>query len=43
MGGPILTISTSCDVLLHKDLPFGGQNDCTCVKFFSGINLFNHN
>jgi len=38
MGGPIYT---SYDVFLHKELPFGGLIDCTCVKIFSGINIFN--
>jgi len=27
------------DVCLHKELPFGDHDDCTCVKIFSGINL----
>jgi len=31
-GGPILTIYTSYDVFLRKELPFRGRNDCTCVK-----------
>ena len=39
MGGPTLTICTSYDVFLHKELPFGGCGDCICVKIFSGINF----
>jgi len=26
----------SYDVILHKELPFMGSDDCTCVKIFSG-------
>jgi len=37
MGGPILTIYTSFDVLLRKELPFGSRYDCSCVKMFSGL------
>jgi len=29
---PILTIYTSYDLFLCKELPFGGGDDCTCVK-----------
>jgi len=29
-----------CDMFLHKELPFGGRSDCTCIKIFGGINLF---
>jgi len=25
------------DMFLHKELPFGGRDVCTCVKSFSGI------
>ena len=31
----------SDDVFLRKELPFGGYDDCTCVKIFSSINFFN--
>jgi len=34
MDGPILVICTSYDVFLHKELPFGGCDDCTDVKIF---------
>jgi len=37
MGGPILTVYTSYDVFLHKELPFGGHDECTCREIFSGI------
>jgi len=37
MGGQTLIINTSYDVFLCKELPFGGRDDCTCVKIFSGI------
>ena len=36
-GGPILTICTSYHVFLRKKLPFGGPDDCICVKNFSGV------
>jgi len=26
-GGPILMIYTSCDVFLHKEVPFGGLDE----------------
>ena len=39
--GPILTIYTSHDMFLRKELPLGSCNDCTCVKTFSGVNFFN--
>jgi len=39
--GPILTMCTSYDVLLHKELPFGSRDDGTCVKIFSGDEFFN--
>ena len=39
MGGPILTIYTSYDVFLRKELPYAGRNDCICVKIFSGVIL----
>lgn len=32
-------IYTSYDVFLGKELPFGGCDDCICVKIFSGINF----
>ena len=35
----ILVIYTSYDVFLRKELPFGGCDDCTCIKIFSGINF----
>ena len=42
VGGLILTIciprGLRC-VLSHKELPFEGRNDCTCVKIFSGVNI----
>jgi len=41
MGGPILTIYTSYDVFLHKEVPFLGRDDRVCIKIFSGINFFN--
>jgi len=31
-SGPFLTICTSYDVLLVKEMPFGGFDDCTWVK-----------
>jgi len=37
MGGPIITIHMSCAVFLHKELSFASCDDCTCIKFFSGI------
>jgi len=40
MAGPILTINTSYDISLHKELRFDDRNDCTCVKIFSGVNVF---
>jgi len=39
-GGPFLIIYTSYDVLLRKELHFGGHNDLTCIKIFSGVNFF---
>jgi len=27
------------DVFLRKKLPFGGRDDCTGMKIFSGINF----
>ena len=39
MGGPILMIYTLHDIVLLKELPFGGHDDCTCIKIFSGINF----
>jgi len=38
-GGPILAIYTLYDVSLCKELPFGGHDDCTCIKIFSSINF----
>jgi len=32
-GGPALTIYTSYDVFLHKELPFEGCNDVRTVIF----------
>jgi len=37
--GPILTIYTSHDMFLRKELPLGSCNDCTCVKTFSDVNF----
>jgi len=31
------------DMCLHKEVPFGGGYDCTCIKIFSGANFFNRN
>jgi len=28
----ILTICTSHGVFLRKELPFGGRDDCACIK-----------
>jgi len=42
MGEPILTIYTSYDVFLWKELAFGGRDDFTCIKSFSGINFVNN-
>jgi len=39
IGEPILTIYMSYVVFLHKELPFGGRGDCTCIKIFSGNNF----
>jgi len=33
----ILTIYMSYDVLLCKELPFGGCNHCTCFTNFRGV------
>jgi len=38
-----LTIYTSYDVFLHKQLLLGGHDDCTGIKIFSGIKFFNRN
>ena len=38
--GPILNIYMSYDMVLCKELPFGGCDDCTCVKTFSGNTLY---
>jgi len=35
-----LMICTSYDMFLRKDLPFGGRDDCTSIKIFSGVNFF---
>jgi len=40
-GGPIVTIYTSYDVFLRNELPFGGLDDCNCVKFLVAFILFN--
>jgi len=42
MFGPILMIYMLYDVFLHKELPFGGFSDCTCIKIFGGIYILNH-
>jgi len=39
-GGPILTIYTSYDVLLRKELSFSGRDDCTCVKILVAFIFF---
>jgi len=39
-AGPMLTINTSYDQFLHKELRFDDRDDCTCVKIFSGVNVF---
>jgi len=36
-GVPILTICTSCDLFLRKELPFEGNDNCTCIKICNGI------
>jgi len=33
------TIYTSYDVLLCRELPFGGRDDCTGIKNFNGISF----
>jgi len=43
MGKPILTIYTSYDVFLLKELPFDGSKDCIGIKIFSGVNFVNRN
>jgi len=40
-GGPILTTYASYD--MRKEMPFGGHDDCICVKMFSGVNFINRN
>jgi len=35
--GPILTIYTSYNVFLLKKLPFGGRDNCTCIKFLVAL------
>jgi len=39
MGGLVLMIYALYDVFSRKELAFGGHNDCTCLKIFSGINV----
>jgi len=29
----------SYEAFLHTEMPFGGHDDCTCIKIFSGINF----
>ena len=36
-GGLDLTIYTSYDVFLRKQLPFGSRDDCTCVEIVNGV------
>ena len=38
-GELMLTIYMLYDMFLRKELPFGGQDDCTCIKMFCGINF----
>jgi len=40
-GGPISTIYMPYDVILHKELPLGCRDNCTCIKIFSSINFSN--
>jgi len=40
-GGTLLTIYTSYDVFLRKELRFGRRGDCTCAKIISGVNFLN--
>ena len=35
--GLICTMCRPYDICLHKELPFWGHSDCTCIKFFSGV------
>jgi len=37
--GLILMVCTSYDLFLHREVPFGGCNDCSWIEIFSGINL----
>jgi len=34
-------IYTPHNMFLCTELPFGGRNDCICIKIFSGINFLN--
>jgi len=43
MGGPVLMIYMSRDVFLRKELTFGGHDNGTWAKIFSGINFLNCN
>ena len=36
-GRPIAVIYTSYDVLLRKEFPFGGHDDCIQVKFLVAL------
>jgi len=36
-GGLILRICTSYDVFLHKQLPFAGRGDCTCINILVAL------
>jgi len=38
-GWTDLTFYMSCDVFLCKELLFGGHDNCTWVKIFSGISI----
>ena len=35
--GLICTMCRPYDICLHKELPFWGHRDCTCIKIFSGV------
>ena len=39
-SGLILTICTSYDVFLRKELPFGVTMIASALEFFSGVNFF---
>jgi len=40
IGGPILTINTSYDVFLHKELPFGFTMIAAALKFLVALIFF---